>query len=1109
MEEILSPKGGGGFFNQQPDNDQMAKRKKQDEYRRFLDAQSAVKKYEKEEEKQQLRNLSPRPTDRLQSQQQQPTPSNRNYDSHRSAPPRASGGGAGGGGGYGAAPVPQAPVNNKYSSAAPSGGGGGGDDDYFAILQAMERERNQKESYRPNHAFAEDELRRNSALEKAAKMKLLQAQQQQQQQPPSYSRPEEPHNNYYPSKLVQAKHSAASLRDDSVASGGLKIGLSSVEQNDLKKAKQSEYRQQLDSQQKSGSDYQKNNNKKEQQQQQLQLPEEYYAPSFGRDNMAAAAAVSVDPRRQTNKNNYEIPDHPRAAPRRNDDYNNDINQNGGGGGGPGSFMNQMGGDAASKRKKQEDYRRFLDAQVTLKQANKEVDDNDGKPKISPRPGMAEVDHRHPHQHPEGGGKKHFNAPQDRLQLVGGTGDDHIGGGHHYEKHSPPMRSGAPPAPLIDRKNLVGYPDNDPGGPRSSYEDNQSMNNHLFGRRDDEESSYGRGGPGEEPGYGRVNPAPAVRRPTDDNRRYGGPGGGGDDPYHQQPDHLHMNNYMKAPPVDPRLSAGPSLLDNPPPGSYEEGNPAGGYFSPGKSPKPARQQMINDIYGKSTSHVVLNETPLDAKWKPSGKNQQSDRQKASILDQRAALDAQKADIERRKFEEKEKEKLENEKYEQRMKDEKDKVEREKNEEKEKKKVLLLQQQKKLEELQQITEKEALARKNIKKEEQTPSRPPAKQQQPQQSQSQQQVDPRRSQDKFQQSQQHPQQSPYHEVDESRYDHINSPLKDQLAAMGGGGGGYGVKPAPKVNKWEQRKEETYEQLMQKQRQGQVGGGGPPSGYGGGVGYGGSHYEDEGMGGEEDSYGGGGGKRRNYPGQYHQENPSPAPSHPHHQQHSQFTPDAVDSFVSNFQQKKGTQDNNSSYRPPRNPAYQQQQQQPQSSYQGGYQQNDVRDSQDSFRNSRQYYNDNPSYRQPTPDSEQDLSIVCESKLIPANPWRPDDLLHSLMPTGSSIESANYHKPPSASASGRAGGGVGGGVSSRLNQPKPSFEDPVLAGKIGANANQVQKRRTAAEDLEKSISGSSHMVYGSYQPPPQVAAAPAAKDPFYALLHQSQVIGNPFPFCF
>jgi hypothetical protein len=115
------------------------------------------------------------------------------------------------------------------------------------------------------------------------------------------------------------------------------------------------------------------------------------------------------------------------------------------------------------------------------------------------------------------------------------------------------------------------------------------------------------------------------------------------------------------------------------------------------------------------------------WKPSGKNYKSERTKDSILSQKAALDAQRADIESRKQQEKEKERIENEKFESRVREENERQAAMMADEKDKKRRMLEEQNKNLSDLQLKSEQEALARKN---------RHSSQQQQPQQQQQQQQ-------------------------------------------------------------------------------------------------------------------------------------------------------------------------------------------------------------------------------------------------------------------------------------------------------------------------------------------------------------------------------------
>eukprot|EP01031_Cornospumella_fuschlensis_P026007 gene26007-31406_t len=133
-------------------------------------------------------------------------------------------------------------------------------------------------------------------------------------------------------------------------------------------------------------------------------------------------------------------------------------------------------------------------------------------------------------------------------------------------------------------------------------------------------------------------------------------------------------------------------------------------SPNKSPSKAsaRERLVQDIYGIGAGG---GNPDLPPNWKPSGQFK-TERQKVGMQEMKILLDQQireeRERKEKAKAEEKEKERQILLKEQQK----KEKEAQEKMEEEKKKKELLLQQQKDMEELQRRTEMEALARKNRK-------------------------------------------------------------------------------------------------------------------------------------------------------------------------------------------------------------------------------------------------------------------------------------------------------------------------------------------------------------------------------------------------------------
>lgn len=165
-------------------------------------------------------------------------------------------------------------------------------------------------------------------------------------------------------------------------------------------------------------------------------------------------------------------------------------------------------------------------------------------------------------------------------------------------------------------------------------------------------------------------------------------------YSRQDERPQYDSYNRAPDTDyPPKLAEPPMSET----------------SPSKSPKPARNQLVQDIYGRNSILSHRDENVKDS-WKPSGKNS-NDRQRAAINEQKAALDRQKAENERLKEEEKRKAKEEEEKLEKKIRADIEAEQEHTRLEREKKQKLAQDNQREMEDMQQRKEKEALARKGL--------------------------------------------------------------------------------------------------------------------------------------------------------------------------------------------------------------------------------------------------------------------------------------------------------------------------------------------------------------------------------------------------------------
>lgn len=241
-------------------------------------------------------------------------------------------------------------------------------------------------------------------------------------------------------------------------------------------------------------------------------------------------------------------------------------------------------------------------------------------------------------------------------------------------------------------------------------------------------------------------------------------------------------------VRPRDSHNYDNRDSAPPGGYEgrlqldERSYAGGNHhapsasyqdsnavSPGKSPKPARNQLVQDIYGKN-SLTEHNDSAGKDSWKPSGKNY-TEKQKASINEQKAALDLQIEADKARKKAEKEAEKALELKLEQKLQATMNAEKEHARIEKEKKSKLLEQSQKELADMQEKKTKEALARKNLLSKRDNEATPNGKNVPPG---SEMRANNRSYEERTYSD---PPRDHRHEDTRGSYEHIRSPLKDLL--------------------------------------------------------------------------------------------------------------------------------------------------------------------------------------------------------------------------------------------------------------------------------------------------------------------------------------------
>ena len=927
----------------------------------------------KEKDPEHQRKHSPRPQDRQQSQYAAPSP-------------------------YQRAPLPPAPAPMQRD---PYGGrsddmSAGGTDDYFATLQAMERD-----GPRYGGGGGAGGL---GGLGGMGKKPSGGAGLSYYEEPAAHSNPNHydapshhhhhHHNHHNRDRLDDdfsrdQRNPSKQPAKDSNKDIGLQIGMSSVEQKELKKAKQNEYKRMLDNQQKDPN----------------------------------PKASLIEPRRQQAPSVYD--DEPYAPNFNNKHVVRDLEGNGGRrqpppqqSEGNNDFFGAGLDDKAAKRKKQEEYKRYLDAQVDVKETRKKLDHEDER--------IRDQKLLEPQQ----------EQPRPQKKLAPQSDPPSL---DKYPMRDDPYPA---PAPAIDRNQFQGrsaYPDDPP----AALQHRQSNKDHLFDKPPAARSTYPDDPYGDEPPYLQHQQPPRSKYPPSDDDGYG---------YHQGP-----------PQVKPAPAPARPRLDDPSDDPYGPGGGVGGRlgpidtmpsnhheepYSPSKSPRVARAQLINDIYGKNTT--LLNEGDGNGKpdenWKPSGKNFKTDRTKHAISDQKAALDAQIKERERLKEEEKRKERLENEKLEKKIRDAELAEERAKQEEKEKKRQLSLQQEKDLETKQQQQEKEALARKNRKNGADS-------------------MTPQASAQKLplaqQQQQQHHAPSVSSSVD--RYGAGPSPgrmSKDRISIdeppRGGGGGGGGYDDS------------RYDHINSPLRD-----------------LAGPHHslrkfpiaEDEGSLDDSASY------------RMHQQQLQQQARYPPMQ-----TPDAVDNFVSNFQQRKGqnsVQDspyhrpyaNEAAQLPPRHHHQQQQQQYQQSQGPprgggggGGYYRDDDSyggppsvDPRDSYRQSNQFYHNQSAPRHLQQDiPDEDLSMVSESKLIGASHWKNQDMLRSLMPLG-----ASHNEPPTSSSRGGSSNGRArsGGAPGGMLQPKASTDDPVLNSKIQQMNNR--KRLAPNEDLEKSLASESLLYYG------------------------------------
>lgn len=135
-----------------------------------------------------------------------------------------------------------------------------------------------------------------------------------------------------------------------------------------------------------------------------------------------------------------------------------------------------------------------------------------------------------------------------------------------------------------------------------------------------------------------------------------------------------------------------------------------YDSPNKTPTKARTRLINDMYSVGNKMLAHNEigSSIDGKWRPSG-NYSDDKKKTAAAQQKAALDEQLKQDKLRKEKLKEEEKRKEEKEEARILADLNAMNEEAEREKRLKQALADEQARSMIEMQDKKMKEALARK----------------------------------------------------------------------------------------------------------------------------------------------------------------------------------------------------------------------------------------------------------------------------------------------------------------------------------------------------------------------------------------------------------------
>jgi hypothetical protein len=548
------------------------------------------------------------------------------------------------------------------------------------------------------------------------------------------------------------------------------IGNDKQKELEMKKAKQLEYKKQLDFQQQQYPSPSKQQQRRGQQQQQ---PHQEKERERERERGGGDDAYLLQEERnyssQQQQQQYQPPQQYQAHPSSSSNYDRSLpshssylppsaasgassnpssirspNKGGAGGGRIDKITSINESDESRNQKKieQEKYRKFLDVQVKQKVIEKE---------------MEKMEEKKP---PRGGYEEELGRESIKQPLTGRRG----------EKEEEKSSNGYVQS-VQKRESERGEQLNGGGGGGGDYEypiPSSSMSSHHHRENSDRDRLFEARNPSihEDGGYhahlGSISeeerdsqyPPSSSYHPStkQQQQQY---------PYPENTPMLSPNSTLQPQYPSPRAIARSQLVKdiygkNNMFDAAEEDGPSISQNA-GRAGKGDRKHGVgDDMMGRESNGVIGREGggdggegekdvggPGTTNWKPSGKNYKSERTKDSIVNQKAALDAQRADIESRKQQEKEKERLENEKYENRIREETERQAAITANEKEKKRKMLEEQNKNLSDLQLKSEQEALARKN--RHSSLPSQQQPQQQQPQQ-QPQQSSPPRNNQNKY---------------------------------------------------------------------------------------------------------------------------------------------------------------------------------------------------------------------------------------------------------------------------------------------------------------------------------------------------------------------------